>query len=356
MIIYIDECGYTGDDLFDATQPVFAVATHALPDDECSRYVKSFFGSVKASELKHATLQRRATHQAAIIAFLKHVAQSPGLFKCTLAHKRFALTMKVVDFVVEPVAHRQGIDLYRNGFLRNHANLLFHVLQCEGSGTLVELLRRFQDLIRRRRPEDLVRFRQFVNAQALIDVIDEALSTLRGSLAQLEWSDITSLPPRSLDLSFTMTLECLYGWRNAGASELIVTHDRSTNMLSHRREWEAILSPNAPPALVGCGDSAVRFPIGVSNTTFVDSNASVGIQLADVMAGALCRWGRWLLGGRCADDHYGQLLGGVIDDAPEAVIVRTLWPSDEITRTDTPDNVGDSLAYITDRIVSLESE
>ncbi len=96
----------------------------------------SFFGGVKAPELKHSSLQGRAIHQKAIVEFVRFLISNPGRVRVGIAHKQYALTGKLVDFIVEPVMHRDGIDLYRDGANVALATMLFHVLQCAGSITL----------------------------------------------------------------------------------------------------------------------------------------------------------------------------------------------------------------------------
>jgi hypothetical protein len=267
-----------------------------------------------------------------------------------IAHKQYALTGKLVDFIMEPVAHRDGINLYKDGANVGLATMLFYILQCEGSTTLKEILSHFQRLIRTRNPDALGEFRRLLRRPALVDVIDETLDMLRVSAARLKWSDISTLPPRALDLSLTIGLNCIYRWSQAGASPMHVFHDASTNMAKQKDLWDAILAPSAPPALVGYGTEIVSFPIGVERTTFGESKNSLGLQIADVIAGAVCRWGRWLAHAQPTGDSYGAELDGLLRSLPQSLFAWLLWPTENVERRPTEPGIGDPLEYIIQRV------
>jgi hypothetical protein len=49
--IFVDECGYTGQNLLDAVQPIFALASLNLSELDCIDLKNNFFGRVKSVEL-----------------------------------------------------------------------------------------------------------------------------------------------------------------------------------------------------------------------------------------------------------------------------------------------------------------
>ena len=242
--VFLDESGYSGSDLFNPDQPVFAIATHILPEVESVALAKEFFGHAKTQELKHATLQRRPRHREAVVAFLSHTLRQPEHFRVAFAHKRFALTLKLVDLIVEPVANNHGFDIYRSGFFRSLGNLIFFALQTEGSGTLNEVLRAFQDLVCLRTPATFSAFLRVVRQRAVLDCIEDVLYTVRVHANQTCLTDITALPDVVLDLSFTLALQCICSWRSAGVGRMVVLHDRSSNMARQRWLWDAVVSPS----------------------------------------------------------------------------------------------------------------
>jgi len=354
--IFIDECGYTGDDLFASDQPVFVIATHSFSEDEATALKRQFFAEVAMSELKHSALQRRARHWPQIVQFLRHLVEQPGTVRVALAHKRFALTCKLVDFVIEPSAHRDGLDLYENGNNIALANLLHFGLSAGGSQVLAQVLRLFQRLIRQRSDESAREFVRFLGHRQPVSVIDETLDHIRAGLVGLEQSDILTLPTRALDISLTAALSCVYPWRQSGVTPTILVHDASTNMARQRELWAAILAPDAPAALVGYGDVSVQFPIGVESTSFKDSRHSDALQVADVIAGAVARWSRWIAGGRAKSDGYGVALDGVLGTGAEALFAWFVWPSHQIeARPPAPPSVEDPLEYLAERAADVSS-
>jgi len=57
----MDECGYTGQDLLSAEQPIFTMATFRADEEECRALKRKFFADVRADELKLA--RRRAQRE-----------------------------------------------------------------------------------------------------------------------------------------------------------------------------------------------------------------------------------------------------------------------------------------------------
>ena len=128
IVVYLDECGFTGSDLNSGAQPVFTVATHIFPEDECSRIRKEFFGDVTASDLKHKNLRRRPAQQAMVAKFLEFVKSEAGKCRIGLVNKKFGLLCKAVDWIIEPWLRRTGYDLYERGGNLATANLLHMML------------------------------------------------------------------------------------------------------------------------------------------------------------------------------------------------------------------------------------
>ena len=65
--IFLDECGFTGEDFFNPDQPVFTLASLNIPEETCQKLKARHFSFVQANELKHSTLARRPKQQDMII-------------------------------------------------------------------------------------------------------------------------------------------------------------------------------------------------------------------------------------------------------------------------------------------------
>src|SRR6516225_6176186 len=67
MLIYMDESGFTGEDLLHLQQPVFVHVSTCLSDEECAALAKDHFSGVQGDELKHKRLGRRPNGQSRIL-------------------------------------------------------------------------------------------------------------------------------------------------------------------------------------------------------------------------------------------------------------------------------------------------
>ncbi len=94
----------------------------------------------------------------------------------------------------------------------------------------------------------------------------------------------------------------------------------------------------------------ISFPIGVESTTFADSSGSFGLQVADIIAGMIYRWCRWITNGRPATDPYATSLDSLLSSMPEPLFTWQMWPTQEIARTPTAPELGDPLEYLIQRI------
>ncbi|NJL08803.1 MAG: hypothetical protein HC900_11540 [Methylacidiphilales bacterium] len=57
--IYFDEAGFTGEDLLDEDQPIFAQSSNNFCPKEADEIIAHIFGRTNATELKHTNLSRR---------------------------------------------------------------------------------------------------------------------------------------------------------------------------------------------------------------------------------------------------------------------------------------------------------
>ena len=108
----VDESGFTGEDLLSADQPVFAHATVDLDSAEARKIVSSIFAGVNAKKLKYARLRRRPRYQDGIVELVTIMANDRTRAATWIAHKEFALVTLIVDWWIEPLAHKSGLNLY----------------------------------------------------------------------------------------------------------------------------------------------------------------------------------------------------------------------------------------------------
>src|SRR5262245_22438821 len=109
MQVFLDESGYSGNNLLDDQQPLFSVATLGLPETECQELKKKHFSNSKLSELKHSSLARKPIGKQMVPSFFEDVLSCAGATCCYVLHKRTALVRKLVDHLVEPTLERLAV-------------------------------------------------------------------------------------------------------------------------------------------------------------------------------------------------------------------------------------------------------
>jgi hypothetical protein len=87
-LIFVDECGWTGQDLLNLEQPVLALATLRCGERDCREMKDSFFARVKSAELKHVSLAKRPSQQRMVLKFLDHLSARREVVKLCIAHKK----------------------------------------------------------------------------------------------------------------------------------------------------------------------------------------------------------------------------------------------------------------------------
>jgi hypothetical protein len=256
--------------------------------------------------------------------------------------------LKMVDWLIEEATHADGLDLYERGGHIALARLLFYTLHLGGDGFFKAVTGAFQAFMRQRSHQAWERFRQIAFRKHPVDVVEDCMKYIRLPMIRLPWEHYAALPANALELSLSLSLQCLYSWRRSGIAEMVVIYDESSYMARQKDVWDAILSPVAPPALNGRGSfaEAVQFPIGVKETRFQKSGASVGIQLADVLAGAICLWAKWLIAGRSVGDSYAKALDSRVAEKLGPSLAAFLWPIPEISAYEEDPRLTDRGEYV----------
>ncbi|QDT82452.1 DUF3800 domain-containing protein [Gimesia chilikensis] len=292
--IFLDESGYTGTDLLNPDQPVFALASLDLTEEECKKLKSQFFGNCKATELKSTKLMRKPRGQHMILKFLAELKKQQENTRISYVHKPFGMLTKAVDWIVEPFMRRRGINLYEQGGNLVLSNIMFKMLESMPDYR-DRLLKALYDLMSDPRPD---------TAQAAMDVLaektGEAPNMRTGPVAEMfqhlyfallfmDPEDASYLGKKNLELCLTLAKSMMGSWSQKLGPSMVLYHDQSSNMANQADEWEAWVSPEVEDAVVGYDRRVEYFPIGVTETKFVPSTDWAGIQLADVLVGVVVR-------------------------------------------------------------------
>lgn len=349
--IFLDECGFTGEDLFNADQPIFVLASTNIPEEVCKGFLNKHFGIVQAKELKHSNLSKRPKQQDMVLEFIRDVdANFQDSVKFAVDHKRYVLVTKIVDTLIESLAYRDGINLYKDGANIAYSNMLFYIIRSLVSETFLnEMIFDFQEMIRNRTIESYDRFFKLIFENEFPEVVNELLVLLKAFHVRLGYEFIISLPVNALDIAFTDALVLMNEWKDIIPREenIILVHDRSSNMAKEKKFWDVLVNPRVAPKVVGFDRRKMSYPLRVEKTCFENSKDYAGLQFVDILAGAIARFFKWIVEGKKDADTYGKKLSLSM---PQSFGGHMIWPSPEVT----PDELGtkgedadDPIAYLT---------
>lgn len=336
MQVFLDESGYSGNNLLDDHQPLFSVATLGLPEAVCQALKQKHFGQTKLAELKHSALARKPSGQQMVRAFFDDVLSRPGAIRCYVLHKRTALVRKFVDHLVEPTMKCRGVNLYDGNRQIDYAIAIDRVVpSLKGKDYFEQLLRLFHDLLTARSVEAFGKLRAFLCVVDSVPQVEQLLQPAKIYLSHPGVMDvIAAMPANSLDLSLTVALPMMSLWReDCGSNEPIhLLHDQSSAMGRQSAFWAYLTAVDREA--YGDVGASLRFPIALDQTEFVESQKWAGIQLTDVLAGGFRRAFEWALNQK--EDEYASGLFERIVKAPEQSLM-TMLPGEKPERLHTED-------------------
>ncbi len=296
-VVFIDETGYTGPDLLNEAQPVFVLASHNFEEQEACAIKSRFFGKVRAKELKYAAMRMRPRQQAMIIDFVKDLSRHQGRVGFAYAHKPFCIVTKAVDLIIEPSMHEHGVNLYHRGGNIGLSNMIyFFTRSFAGKAYLRRLLDALQTFLREPCGRTCVALDSVLESKTGLssgrtdapDPLKQVLGFLHLPLLAMDVRDIRRLSSKDdLEICLSFALCLMASWGSQLGEEILLIHDASSEMSKNRDLWDKIVSPNVPPAKVGWDRRTMEFPIRIRDTRFERSVDWAGLQLADVLAGAI---------------------------------------------------------------------
>lgn len=312
--LFLDESGYTGQNLLDKNQPFFTLATLNISEEEAQELKDKHFGHVQSPELKFSVLRRGGRHLDAVAQFIRDL--KPEQVLAYSFDKKYALLRKSIDYLIEPKMHEFGFNLYNDGGHIALANLYWIQLRARGGDpSLVCFLRPFQNAVLK---ENVYLLSQLEYQAQLLAQCCEPFLYYCGSTRAEQQEVFTrlqgSLP---LDLAFTGALWLMSCWRDQlGQTEpLELHHDQSSNMAKQMDDWEFWMSDDRSHFQDERAAGGVQLPVGLGSTTLTNSKTSAGIQLADVLSGAI-----------------NGVLTEYVRKAPESEIVQAVGDLDENER------------------------
>lgn len=346
-IVAFDESGNTGCDLLNREQPVFVLASVHMTDEIAHELVGKDLKELKFSKFKKSTKGRQK---------ILEILSSPHIINervvVTAYHKPFLLVSKIVDILLKPYGHIQGIDVNQQGRNIALANVIYIALAMYlGKEGLRHFLSAFVAMIRTPSEESVESFYNFVAKLALdlerhpfkSDDIEIAYAHVETNLNDaLEVGNLLSLihstRPVAQNLSGNWNYEAFEpaiaalmthasAWTERLASEFRLVHDPSKPIARSKEYIKAMMSVTEPTVKIGFDRRTLTLPIRSSEVEFCDSIASCQIQVADIVASALMYILKIKHDGK-TDPFAEQLQATRIGDLDFQMFV---WPEPKVT-------------------------
>jgi len=327
---YVDETGFTGEDLLAREQPLFVQATNNYTADEADQIIRDAFGRINAAELKYTRLARGGRHEDHIVECVRIITSDPARAGTWVAHKEFAMVTFLVDWWMEPLAYQAGVNLYQDGGNCGTANMLFMCLEGFWSVEFRQkLLLHFQRMFRARTRERFAECESFMRRERskVSDNALEVLGYLWHSFRLLGYGHVVGLPKHVLDLALPGLVLIGHKWRERHDGPWEAVLDQSSMMAKQKWLWEELSSPQVAEARFEYPHSSQAFPMNVSGTRFADSLHERQIQICDVLAGATVA----CLRTHMDDSKRGAYSDKLIDAGIEKLTIGGIWPSQDVT-------------------------
>jgi hypothetical protein len=288
--IYIDESGFTGDDLYNSEQRYFVIASTIIGDEEAERILRKCFPRYQGREFKFTNIWKRGTNRNGLRALANEIPALADQMFTFIVDKRFSLLIKIFDYLVEPAAYASGYDWYADGWGMRYLNTVHRDLLLHGSEELYDETVGLWDAFARSPSEDtLAAFSNHVDStievsnpplSSMFDLLRRGLIGFRADSPRLE--DFKD----SSEIQVTSVFSSIVRWRQQRPEDFKLVHDESNAFLKQRGIWDSMLREDVEPQRFPISNGTdVELPIRVRSTTGVRSQDSAAIQLCDVLAG-----------------------------------------------------------------------
>lgn len=247
-LVTFDESGNTGPDLLNRQQPVFILASSDLSIAE-SEELLSFVKTHQATEAKFIKLKKSNAGKCRIVNFLRKAMRYKERIKATYYHKKYMVVTKIVDLIIETIAYRYGIDLYKDGANIATSNMHYYCMPmfC-GKERTRSMLEAFITMVRTQDGASIDRF-YYAMWQLYGTSIDKEYKT---SLAPILTSEemikgiLENNDSNSLDPAIPAFFEHCANWGDKFGEHFDVLHDDSKPLFQKKETLELFMSKYIP--------------------------------------------------------------------------------------------------------------
>jgi len=293
--IYVDEAGFTGDDLLSKEQPYFVMSGVAGDEVFATEFIRNFRERVptQGTELKGSNYAKSAAFEATFRGVLKSLE---GRCRVVVADKRYVASSKFFEYAIEPGVKQNNKILYENDFHRFVANFFYFFTLAEDVEAS-SLLEKFISALRGG-PEALTEFGKALEPKRQAGSVNGDPLAAMIKIAQRTWlsshEEMTALigPAGRLKWVLDATTNCMASlMRDFSTPDTVmsVIYDSSKPMAEAGGFFDVFVNrPELTTTIAPLGDRPIGFNLAQPMVAG-DSKAVVGIQVADIAAGIVNR-------------------------------------------------------------------
>lgn len=326
--IYIDEAGYTGQDLLNKEQVVFILSSNNFSVTELSELSAMFENN---TELHFKKLKESEGGRQSIIKFLNHSLITEKNIVVSTIHKEFATVAQIVDQIIEPVYYDNDIDIYQYGQNVSITNFIIHFgTFFWDKGLYNAVLYSFIEMMRVKSKESISNFysaaKKLYNSNKTKE--RKLLAPILASEAQIDFI-LENVNKFTIDVTLSAFYILCDLWYKKTGKKLNIYHDDSKQIEHQKQFIEFTKSLNIPQQEIGYGSRKMTFPTQIEKIELVNSKHYLGVQISDLIASSL--------GFMYSNKNEKQ--NRFVTEIQNSRLVQltnyhTVWPSGEITPED----------------------
>lgn len=289
--IYFDESGFTGSDMFNAAQEYFVYCGIAIDESTASTYLSTFRRQPNQVELKSAKLIKSRRGKIEVLnLFDKCIDDSYFV----IYEKQYTATSFIYEYFLEPILRHFGINPYKTGLHRFVAGILYMSMILEK-----RLWTRFWNDLRigmhSQQPLNQQFFEPFkevvrkINEQIeptriVFEIILQNLSILIDDLSEID-SDVVFRKWIFDTTLSSLHTSCVHF--NSRYSDIELFCDDSKPLLDTSQHYYDLATGQVKKQLPENDPHYIQ-PVNIKRPiSFLSSASSSGIQVADILAGAI---------------------------------------------------------------------
>ncbi|MEU7415126.1 DUF3800 domain-containing protein [Streptomyces antibioticus] len=323
--VYVDESANSGQNLLDPAQPVFTLAGVQLPDELAAHIVDELRTQLppNLAEPKYTSLAKSSRGRKALAHAFGQLPE--GSVRTYVVNKRFMIMTKLVDLLVEPLAHADGVNLYEGKESLGLADMLHTCGPVFGDPMAYDrLLQSFVHWIRQKATTDdlfaaVASFKTTVQHDDFVEWV-ELLEHCRGVADETAADVAAGRLKDALDPAVPSLYTLTIAFGSSLGRHFRLVHDDS-KVISHNAALLRTIHMFPDPARPGKFNQQMP----ALEIQFADSTTHPQLQVADWAAGATRQWAQHLAG--AGGDQFSRDL----EAAARPWLVGGIWPPSATT-------------------------